>query len=134
MRIARPEPVEAHYRNEGTMSTAELLASDDIRARAELQDRLSYPLAVIVFTVLALPLSRSLPRQGMYARLITAFLVYFVFINLMEIAGSWMRAGVTPLWLGRWWVHLVMLGVAGWLLARDSMWLSRRHRERRTRG
>jgi lipopolysaccharide export system permease protein len=130
MRIARPEPVESQYRNEGTMPTGELLGSDDIRARAELQYRLSYPLAVIVFTVLAMPLSRSLPRQGMYARLITAFLVYFVFMNLMEVAGSWMRAGVTPAWAGRWWVHLVMLGVAGWLLARDSMWLSRRRRGR----
>jgi len=132
MRIAKPVPrPEDVNRNESTLPTAQLLGSANLRYRAELQYRLSYPLAVIVFTVLALPLSRSTPRQGMYGRLILAFLTYFVFINLMEISGTWMRAGVTPAWLGRWWVHGLMLGVAGWLLVRDSSWWGRRRRARR---
>ncbi len=132
MRVAKPAPQEEDVRrNESTVPTAQLFGSDKLRYRAELQYRLSYPLAVLVFTVLALPLSRSAPRQGMYGRLILAFLAYFVFINLMEISGTWMRAGVTPAWLGRWWVHVLMLAVAGWLLARDSSWWARRTRERR---
>jgi lipopolysaccharide export system permease protein len=131
MRVVQPEAQDSVQRNESTMTTAELLASDQLRARAELQYRLSPPLAVLVFTVLALPLSRSVPRQGMYGRLIMAFLVYFLFLNLMEISGTWMRAGLTPAWLGRWWVHALVLAGAGLLLAKDSSWWARWKRRRR---
>lgn len=133
MRIAKPDPVELERFGVSALPTEELLASDDIMAKAEIQYRLSYPLSVLVFTVLAFPLSRSLPRQGVYGRLVTAFLVYFVYMNLMEVSGTWMRAEVTPAWLGRWWVHALMLVAAGVLLIVDSSWWEGRRRRRRLR-
>jgi lipopolysaccharide export system permease protein len=131
MRIAKPEPVELERVGFSAQPTEMLLASDELGAKAEIQYRLSYPLSVLVFTVLAFPLSRSLPRQGVYGRLVTAFLVYFLYMNLMEVSGTWMRAGATPAWLGRWWVHALMLMTAGIVLALDSSWWAgwrRRHR------
>ena len=85
---------------------------------------MAFPLAVVVFTLVSVPLSRSVPRQGMYGRLFIAFLVYFTLFNLLGVSGNWMEDGVTPKWLGRWWVHLLMLSMAAPLALRDSMWMA----------
>ncbi|OQX32033.1 MAG: LPS export ABC transporter permease LptF [Candidatus Sedimenticola endophacoides] len=94
------------------IGSAELYASDDIRKRSEFQFRLMFPLAVLVFTLVSFPLSRSLPREGIYGRLVLALLFYFVFLNMQAISASWMVEGVTPAWMGRWWVHPFMLVLA----------------------
>lgn len=90
-----------------------LLASDEIRKRSEFQYRLMFPIAVLVFTLLSVPLSKSLPRDGIYGRLVLAILFYFVFLNMQAVSASWMIDGVTPAWMGRWWVHpfMLLLGV-----------------------
>ncbi len=106
-------------------STPALLESDDIKDKVELEQRLMYPVAVLIFTLVSVPLSRSLPREGIYGRLTLAVLFYFVFLNLQAVSGSWMENGTTPLWLGRWWVHLFMLGLAGilyWIRSQRVRW------------
>lgn len=106
-------------------------ASDNLYARAELQHRFSLPLAVMVFAVLAVPLARSQPRKDIYGRIGLAVLVYFVFMNLQRIAGTWMKTGFTPPWIGMWWVALVMLAIAGLIVLLDSNWLATRLRRLR---
>jgi lipopolysaccharide export system permease protein len=101
-------------------SSGELLRSDDVRDKAELWERISYPFSLVTLTLVAIPLSRSLPRQGMYGRLFLAFLVYFAFLNLHAVSVSWMKKGVTPDWLGIWWVQAVLLLLAVLALALDS--------------
>ena len=39
------------------------------------------------------------------------FLSTFTFFNLLGVSGTWMKDGVTPEWMGRWWVHILMLGL-----------------------
>ncbi|MES9874358.1 MAG: LPS export ABC transporter permease LptF [Candidatus Sedimenticola sp. PURPLELP] len=97
-----PFPVKA-------LSSSELMASDDIHKRSEFEYRLMFPFAVIVFTLLSIPLSKSLPREGIYGRLVLAILFYFVFLNLQAVSANWMVSGTTASWLGRWWVHPFML-------------------------
>jgi len=112
-----------------TRSTASLWASNRIKDRAELQYRLAFPLAVVVFTLISIPLSRSAPRQGIYGRMFLAFLIYFTFFNLLSVSDTWMKNGITPAWMGQWWVHLLVLCIAAPLLLRDSRWIaSLRHR------
>jgi uncharacterized membrane protein len=43
-----------------------------------------------------------------------------VFLNLQALSAKWMIAGVTPLWLGTWWVHPFML-----LLLLVTLWARR---------
>jgi len=100
----------------------ELLASDAPRDNAELQYRLSMPLALVAFAVLAVPLARSPPRAGIYGRLTFAVLLYFTFMNLQRLAGRWLEDGSVPAWLGMWWLPLLMLGVAGLIILFDSNW------------
>lgn len=99
-----------------------LLASDDPGDRAEFQYRLSVPLALLAFAVLAVPLARSPPRAGIYGRLTFAVLLYFTFINLQRVAERWIEKQVVPDWLGMWWLPLLMLIVAGLIIMVDSNW------------
>jgi lipopolysaccharide export system permease protein len=112
-----------------------LLASDDLRDRAEFQYRLSVPLALLAFAVLAVPLARSPPRAGIYGRLILAVLLYFTFMNLQRVAERLLETGSVPVWLGMWWLPLLMLAVAGAIMLVDSNWFwvhRRRWRARHT--
>jgi len=86
------------------LPTSVLLASDDIKMKAELQDRLSAPLSVFALMLLSVPLARSLPRQGVYGRLTLAVIIYAIYMNLLGLAEKWMAKGVTPEWMGIWWV------------------------------
>jgi lipopolysaccharide export system permease protein len=68
-----------------------------------------------VLTLLAVPLSRLRPRQGRYARVWLAVLIYFVYSNLVSAGQIWVARGAVPELLGLWWVHaavvLLTLGV-----------------------
>lgn len=126
-----PEPgVLVTERKSSSKDWRELLASDDQRDQIELQTRLSYPLAVLAFAIIAVPLAQSRPRQGLYGRMGMAIFVYFIFMNLMQVAQNLMKRDVIPLWLGAWWVPLLMALTAGLLILLDSLWFRgwrRRH-------
>lgn len=111
----------------------ELLGSDDPKDMAELHYRLSAPLALLAFGLLAVPLARSAPRSGVYGRLIFAVLLYFTFLNMQHVAENWLEDGVIPAWLGMWWLPLIMALVAGLLLLIDSNWFAMRRRQWATR-
>ena len=105
-----------------------LVASDHLDDRAEFQYRLSVPLALLAFAVLAVPLARSPPRAGIYGRMTFAVLLYFTFMNLQRVAERWLEDGVTPVWIGMWWLPLLMLLVAVVIIVVDSNWFSIRIR------
>jgi lipopolysaccharide export system permease protein len=92
--------------------TAALLASPDPKRQAMLQWRISMPLMCIVLTVLAIPLARLKPRQGRYARVWLAFVIYFVYSNLISAGQAWIAHGAIPVALGIWWVHAVVILLA----------------------
>ncbi len=106
-------------------STTALIESGLPEDRAELEWRISYPISVIVLAMLAVPLSRSAPREGRYAKLGIGLLAYIVYSNVLLIARAWVERGVTPEWAGLWWVHAVAAAFALWLLARQSGFFAR---------
>lgn len=110
------------------MPSMDLMRSKSVNLQSEFQFRIMFPIAVLVFTVLSVPLSKSLPREGIYGRLVLAILFYFIFLNLQAISGNWMVSGVTPVWMGRWWVHLVVLLLGGVLMLYKSPRLWRIYR------
>jgi lipopolysaccharide export system permease protein len=94
------------------LTTRQLWHSKDRAARAQLQWRLSMPLVTLVLTLLALPLSKSAPREGRYAKLLLAVLAYMLYFNLLKVAQGLLSQGRYPADLGLWWVHALMLGIA----------------------
>jgi lipopolysaccharide export system permease protein len=97
-----------------TLSTAKLLPwnNSDLKKAAELQWRLSIPLMVLTLTVMAIPLSRVNPRQGKYAKLLPAILLFMLYANFMFVARSWVEQGKVSTWIGVWWLHLAMVLLA----------------------
>ncbi len=85
--------------------TAALLASVDPKRQAMLQWRISMPLMCIILTLLAVPLARLKPRQGRYARVWLAVVVYLVYSNLISLGQAWIAHGAIPVALGLWWAH-----------------------------
>lgn len=101
-------------------SSRELLASTDLRDRAELQWRVSVPVLALVLMVIAVPLSRLRPRQGRFGKIGIAILAYFVYSELLIASRAWIESGAMPESIGMWWVHGVALCLGLWLLAREN--------------
>jgi lipopolysaccharide export system permease protein len=100
--------------------TSVLWRSIDPVQRAEIHWRLAAPLSVIILVLLALPLSKSSPRQPRYAGLLIAFLAWAVYYNLMTIGRSLLSQGKFSFVIGFWWVHIPVLAVALFLLWRSQ--------------
>ena len=103
-----------------TKPTRELWGTGDVSDIAQLQSRASSPLMALVLTLVAVPLSRLRPRQGRYARVGFAIVVYFVYSNLLSAAKVWVEKGELPPAIGVWWVHLAVLGLGLYLVFRES--------------
>jgi lipopolysaccharide export system permease protein len=116
----RPRDEQAVAESVLSKPTAALLASRLPADRAELEYRMSFPISVLVLAMLAVPLSRSAPREGRYAKVGIGLLAYIVYANVLLIARVWVEQGVTPEWIGLWWVHAVAAAFAVLLLVRQS--------------
>jgi lipopolysaccharide export system permease protein len=111
--------------------TRDLLKSRQLESRAELHWRMALPVMCLVLTFIAVPLSRLRPREGRYGRVVLAVVLYFVYIQLMSAAKVWIARGTVPEWVGLWWVHAVVGGLAV-LVVMGPRWLQRaRHRDAR---
>ena len=98
------------------VSSAALAASGELPKRAELHWRVALPTMCVVLTMLAVPLAKLRPRQGRYARIWIAVLIYFIYVSLASAAKVWIERGAVPEWLGLWWVHAVMVAITLLLL------------------
>jgi len=127
IRISEP-PVVRSYRKRRAYRTASLMGTDDLADKAEFQWRLATPISTLLLAILAVPLSRTAPRQGKYAKLFVAILVYVVYSNLLTVAQTWVEQETIPASLGLWWVHLGLAALIWSLLVRQygHGWLLRR--------
>jgi lipopolysaccharide export system permease protein len=103
-----------------TKPTRDLWGSKAPADIAQLQFRASTPLMALVLTLIAVPLSRLRPRQGRYARVGFAILVYFVYSQLLYAARAWLEKGELPPNVGLWWVHVLALTLGLFLVAREA--------------
>lgn len=104
--------------------TISLLDSGRREQLAELHWRASMPLTCVVLTLLAVPLSRLRPREGRYARLPQAILIYFVYYTFLSAGKVWMERGKMPTAFGLWWVHVVVIVLAAAFLLAPG-WIAR---------
>ena len=99
-------------------TTPTLLDSDSPQDVAEAQWRLSRPVATLLLALIAIPLSRSSPRQGKNERVFTAALIFAVYYNLSGVARTWVERGVLDEIPGVWWLYVLMALVAALFLSR----------------
>jgi lipopolysaccharide export system permease protein len=108
--------------------TAALLASANPDDRGELHWRLALPIMCLVLALVAVPLSRLKPRQGRYARVWLAVLIYFLYSNLVSVGKVWIAHGNAPEWLGLWWTHVAVVLLALAVIAAPGVRNRWRHR------
>ena len=110
------------------MSTAELRASDRPEHIAALQWRYSVPILVLVVSLMAVPLSRTNPRQGRFVKVFPAVILYILYLVGLNAARGALEDGDISATLGLWWVHGVFMVIAAGLLLWDSGWRGKRLR------
>ncbi len=104
------------------MQMGDLLGARDREAVAELHWRLGVPLSTLILAIIAVPLSRSQPRQGRYGRIAVGLLVFIIYFNLLSAGKAWVEQGDVPPLAGIWWVHALMLSFALGMLALQNGW------------
>jgi lipopolysaccharide export system permease protein len=92
--------------------TSSLLQTRDPGERAELEWRIALPVMCLVLALVAVPLSRLRPRQGRYARVWIAVLIFFLYYNLAAAAKTWIAHGTAPASVGLWWTHVAVIVLA----------------------
>jgi len=97
--IPAGEPDPVGYKTKSS-NIFELRLSDDNVDTAEYQWRISTPLSALLLALLAIPLSRSRPRQGRYARMIGGLIIYAVYFNLLNVSRTWVEHGTAS---NIWW-------------------------------
>ncbi|MDI1254232.1 LPS export ABC transporter permease LptF [Thermomonas sp.] len=98
----------------------QLLGDPSPAANAQLHWRIAPPLLAFAFVLLAVPLSRSSPRQARYGSMLLAFLAYLGGIFMMLLGTQWLADGTLPRAAGLWWLLLPMLALGAWLYLRDG--------------
>ena len=61
---------------------------------------------------LAVPLARLRPRQGRFARVWVAVVIYFLYQNLITVGKVWISRGTVPEVVGLWWTHAALVLLA----------------------
>ena len=102
-----------------TRATLELYQDPSLPAQAEFQWRVSLPLMALILALIAIPLAHLQPRQGRYARLGIVILTFFIYVNVLSAARTWVEKGWVVPELGIWWVHGVVLLLAGFLWSKQ---------------
>jgi len=110
-------------------SSLDLSYSSDATDVAEFQWRLSTPVSALLLALLAIPLSRGRPRQGRYARILVALVIYAVYFNVLDVVRTWVEQGKATY---IWWVPAAMLLLVAALYVPWGR-LYRRRRQRRYR-
>ena len=105
--------------------SADLAGSTHPPDVAELQWRLSTPLATVLLALLAVPLARTNRRRARYTGAATAVVVYAVMFSLLAMARTWVEQGTVAPMPGIWWVYGVSAVLLAALLAQPR-WVLRR--------
>jgi lipopolysaccharide export system permease protein len=96
------------YRRLESKPSLELIREGGDKNIAELQWRLSLPITVVLLCMLAVAMARTNRNQGRYARLLAAFVLYFLYNNSIGIAQKLIERGELNPWIGVWPVHIVV--------------------------
>ncbi|MDO3386298.1 LPS export ABC transporter permease LptF [Gilvimarinus sp. SDUM040013] len=110
--LPEPEVSAAQPNAADAKTTLSLFAAAGLESRAALQWRISMPIMVLVVALIAVPLSRTNPRQGRYLKMLPAIILYLVYVAALSSVRSSIEGGEFPLMPGLWLVHSLFLLIA----------------------
>ena len=114
--VVTPDPVGYRPKAQATQALAASPRSED---RAEVQWRWSTAVSTLLLALVAVPLSRTQPRRGRYARVLLAVVIYVLYFNFIGVVRSEVEQGtLTHLWWAP--VALATTLAIAWPLARRA--------------
>jgi lipopolysaccharide export system permease protein len=103
------------------LPTLQLLSSDKLAEQVRLHWRLSLPVLAFIVTLIAVPMSRTNPRQGRFAKLIPSIVLYLLYLTLLTSMRSSAEEGEVSVWI-LWLIHAAFLLLAANLILADHFW------------
>ncbi|GAA5216867.1 LPS export ABC transporter permease LptF [Corallincola platygyrae] len=82
-----------------------LMEEGSVEANAEIHWRLAVPLSIPILSLIAVPLAAVNPRQGKFAKMLPAILLYLGYYVLLMSGHKALKDGALPSGLGLWWIH-----------------------------
>jgi LPS export ABC transporter permease LptG/LPS export ABC transporter permease LptF len=95
-------------------------ATDILAWKAEIQERIAFPAACLVFAILAVAFGISNVRTGRPLGLVLGLAVTIVYYLLQLSGRHWASSGKVPPWLGIWAANIVLasIGISALLIQR----------------
>ncbi|MBV7314483.1 LPS export ABC transporter permease LptF [Shewanella sp. NIFS-20-20] len=115
----KEQEVDQRRRKMSALPVSELLALNTPDAIAEFNWRLAIPISIPLLTLIAVPLARVNVRQGKFAKMFPAILLYLGYFGLMVAGRKALEDEVIPSELGMWWIHLSALVMGLLLLGKE---------------
>lgn len=113
--------VENRGRDWEAIPTLELVRDSRYQAQAELQWRISLIVCIPLLTMLVVPLSAVNPRQGRFAKMGPAILIYLAYFMAISAMKSAIEDGSIPGVIGLWPVNAALLIAAILINSFDSV-------------
>ncbi|WP_099610404.1 LPS export ABC transporter permease LptF [Vibrio fujianensis] len=104
--------VKSKGRDWEEIPTLDLIRNADQRAQAELQWRISLVVCIPLLTMLVVPLSSVNPRQGRFAKMGPAILIYLTYFLAISATKSALEDGSIPVAVGMWPINAALLFAA----------------------
>jgi lipopolysaccharide export system permease protein len=117
------QEVEQKHRKLSALPTQQLFNSTDVKTAAEysatIQWRIAFPLACIILTFIAVPLSVVNPRQGKFAKMLPALMLFLGYFLLLTAMKSGVERQALPSAVGLWPIHISALFLGIILLMKE---------------
>ncbi|MBC7006297.1 LPS export ABC transporter permease LptF [Photobacterium sp. BZF1] len=126
--------VREKKRDWDALPTLELMQRPELAAKAEFQWRMSLVLCIPLLTMIVVPLSAVNPRQGRFAKLVPAVLIYLAYFLAISAAKSAVEDGGLPSYIGLWSINVVIFAVAIGLNSWDTLAIRKVREKFRRRG
>ncbi|CAH8197435.1 LPS export ABC transporter permease LptF [Vibrio sp. 1180_3] len=103
------------------LPTLKLVSSSNTKAQAELQWRISLVVCIPLLTMLVVPLSAVNPRQGRFAKMGPAILIYLAYFLTLSATKSAIEDGSLSSVIGMWPINAALLIAAVLVNTLDSV-------------
>ncbi len=103
------QKVEHKNRKLRAVPTTDLFKESIAEFQAEIHWRFAFPLACIILTLIAVPLSAVDPRQGKFAKMLPALLLFLSYFLLLTAVKRGLESEAIPSGVGLWPIHLIAL-------------------------
>lgn len=119
----KDQEVEHQHRKLSAISTFELYNNMppelESAYRATIQWRIAFPLACIILIFIAVPLSVVNPRQGKFAKMLPALMLFLGYLLLLTSMRSAIEKNAIPSIVGLWPIHISALFIGMMLLMKE---------------